>query len=91
MAALLAACVLVGAPPTTGPGTGRAAAASPKATDGSYAIVDAAGGVMTFGGAGYYGDTLEIARHCYGAGQQVVLGLFLAMIGWLDGVPRSAV
>ncbi len=42
---------------------GRAAAASPRdatATDGSYAIIDSAGGVMTFGGAGYAGDTLEI-------------------------------
>ena len=26
----------------------------------AYAIVDAAGGVMTFGGAGYYGDTLGV-------------------------------
>ncbi len=60
MAVLLAACVLVVAPPA-GPGTkGRAGAASPRATDGSYAIVDAAGGVMTFGGAGYEGDTLEV-------------------------------
>ena len=32
----------------------------PGATNGSYAIVDAAGGVMTFGGAAYDGDTIEV-------------------------------
>ncbi|HEY1652312.1 MAG TPA: hypothetical protein VGG09_10555 [Acidimicrobiales bacterium] len=30
------------------------------ATSSSYAIIDAAGGVMTFGGAGYYGDTIGV-------------------------------
>jgi hypothetical protein len=34
--------------------------ATPDTTDGSYAIVDTAGGVMTFGGAAYDGDTLEV-------------------------------
>ncbi len=56
---LLAAAVLV-----TGSGPGRAVAAGaavvPGATDSSYAIVDAAGGVMTFGGAAYDGDTVEV-------------------------------
>jgi hypothetical protein len=57
-AALLAASVLVAfAPMVTR--SRAAAAAPPGATDGSYAIVDAAGGVMTFGGA-YDGDTLEV-------------------------------
>jgi hypothetical protein len=44
--------------------------------------------------AAYYGDAAEVARHCYGAGQQVVLGLFLALIAWADRVtwprPRGA-
>ena len=60
MAVLLAACALVVAPPP-GRGAGeRAAGATTGGTDSSYAIVDAAGGVMTFGGAGYDGDTLEV-------------------------------
>ena len=58
LAALLAAVALVTVSP---PGSGaRADAATSSATDSSYAIVDAAGGVMTFGGAGYDGDTLEV-------------------------------
>jgi hypothetical protein len=36
--------------------------------------------------ASYYGDAVELARHCYGAGQQIVLGLFLAALAWLDRV-----
>src|ERR1700690_1626530 len=57
---LLAASVLVALPPLN-PGTAPASAAAPPgATDGSYAIVDAAGGVMTFGGAAYDGDMLEV-------------------------------
>lgn len=36
--------------------------------------------------ASYYGDAAEVSRHCYGAGQQVVLGLFLALVVWLDQV-----
>ena len=60
VAGLLAVSALVGVP-TAGPGTtGRAAASTPGATDGSYAIIDATGGVLTFGGAGYSGDTLEV-------------------------------
>jgi hypothetical protein len=40
----------------------RAAADAPAAPNNAdYAIVDASGGVMTFGGAGYYGDTLASA------------------------------
>lgn len=34
--------------------------------------------------ASYYGDAAEIARHCYPAGQQLVLGLFIALLAWLD-------
>jgi len=49
--------------------------------------------ILASGGAGvvasYYGDAAEVSRHCYGAGQQVVLGLFLAVIAWLDRVPRG--
>src|ERR1700728_1570116 len=61
---LSAASVLVAlpyGPSNTGTGTGAASAATPPgATDSSYAIVDAAGGVMAFGGAAYDGDTLEV-------------------------------
>src|SRR6185437_9735475 len=67
--AVLAVALLVAVPTATrdgsaGAGSGaRAGAAAPRttaATDGTYAIVDSAGGVMTFGGAGYAGDTLEL-------------------------------
>ncbi|HEY5949274.1 MAG TPA: hypothetical protein VIV40_27460 [Kofleriaceae bacterium] len=34
--------------------------------------------------AGYYGDAFEASRHMFGAGQQIVLGLFLAPLAWLD-------
>jgi hypothetical protein len=34
--------------------------------------------------AAYYGDAYEVARHMFGAGQQIVLGLFLAPLAWLD-------
>ena len=62
LTAFLAACTLVPVLPA-GPGPGRSEAGAADATgwtNSSYAIVDAAGGVMTFGGAGYYGDTLEV-------------------------------
>ena len=39
---------------------GEAGASTPGATTSSYAIIDSAGGVMTFGGAGYYGDTIGV-------------------------------
>ena len=32
-------------------------------TDSAYAIVDSTGGIMTFGGAGYSGDTLNLSLH----------------------------
>ena len=38
----------------------RTAVQVPAATDSSYGLIDSAGGIMTFGGAGYYGDTLEV-------------------------------
>ena len=44
-----------------GRSTARAEAAGIIRSDGAYAIIDAAGGVMTFGGAGYAGDTLDLA------------------------------
>jgi hypothetical protein len=40
--------------------------------------------------AAYYGDTIEITRHCYGSGQQIVLGLVLGLIGWLDRHPTAS-
>jgi hypothetical protein len=58
---LLAAGVLAVVPVSArGPGVRAADATTPAWTDSSYAIVDAAGGVMTFGGAGYYGDALDV-------------------------------
>lgn len=39
--------------------------------------------------ASYYGDAVELARHCYGAAQQFVFGLFLACIAWLDSIRRG--
>jgi hypothetical protein len=59
LAAILAASLLVALPATTAR-PAAAATAIPGATNGSYAIVDASGGVMTFGGAAYDGDTLEV-------------------------------
>ena len=66
VAVLLVVGLLAVAGPPGVPGAGsshrgsEAAAASPPATDSSYAVIDSAGGVMTFGGAGYYGDTIEV-------------------------------
>ncbi len=52
--------------------------------------------------AAFYADTAEPGRHCYGSGQQVVFGLFLAGLTWLEahgrrrtsfallGTPRSS-
>ena len=61
LAALLAASALVALAPTRTQGArSRPPRPPPGATNGSYAIVDAAGGVMTFGGAAYDGDTLEV-------------------------------
>jgi hypothetical protein len=40
--------------------------------------------------ASYYGDATEIPRHCYGAGQQVVLGLFVALVAAIDHPRRRA-
>lgn len=37
--------------------------------------------------ASYYGDSLERARHCYAAGQQVIFGLVLAVLARL--APRA--
>jgi hypothetical protein len=34
--------------------------------------------------ASYYGDSLERARHCYAAGQQVIVGLVLAVLVRVD-------
>ncbi len=60
-ALVLAASLLVTLSPTLAHTAPRAGATTvPGATNGSYAIVDAAGGVMTFGGAAYDGDTLEV-------------------------------
>ncbi|MBA3457002.1 MAG: hypothetical protein H0T42_28195 [Deltaproteobacteria bacterium] len=44
--------------------------------------------------ASYYGDSLERARHCYAAGQQVIFGLVLAVLarfGATEPSPSTAV
>jgi hypothetical protein len=72
VAPVLLGGLLVVAGPTAGAtggvgrvgGAGRSDAgaqlAAGTATDSSYGIIDAAGGIMTFGGAGYDGDTLRL-------------------------------
>ena len=63
MASALAATLLVlGADLGGGghAGLARAGAQTPAPTDSAYGLIDSAGGIMTFGGAGYYGDTLEV-------------------------------
>ena len=35
--------------------------------------------------AAYFGDSIELARHCYGSVQQVLLGLVLVVIARFDG------
>jgi hypothetical protein len=63
VATLLAAGALavVSSPGGTGPlRSGTAGASTPAATNSSYGIIDAAGGVMTFGGAAYAGDTIGV-------------------------------
>ncbi len=62
-ATLLAGLLVVDAPGLDGWGRPTDAAAQPAtsaATDSAYGIIDAAGGIMTFGGAGYDGDTLRL-------------------------------
>jgi len=49
----------------------------------AVALVLIASGVVGAAVA-YYGDLLEFTRHCYGAGQQIVFGLFLSLIAWID-------
>jgi hypothetical protein len=34
--------------------------------------------------AAYYGDGAEVTRHCYSPGQQIVLGLFIAVLARID-------
>ncbi len=63
LAALIGGLLVVAGTTAAGPGRGVApAGAQPGggATDGSYGIIDAAGGIMTFGGAGFQGDTLRL-------------------------------
>ena len=50
----------IGLTPTGAQPAGAATTPTSLETDSSYAIVDAAGGVMTFGGAGYSSDTLAL-------------------------------
>jgi hypothetical protein len=57
LALIAAAAIGVARPAPERAGAQLRAAA---ATDSAYAIVDAAGGVLTFGGAGYQGDTLNL-------------------------------
>jgi hypothetical protein len=82
LAALVA--VLVGAGAGAVPGWHAAAPAGAQlragaATNLAYAIVDAAGGVLTFGGAGYQGDTLNVslARPIVGAAADPAGGYWL--------------
>jgi hypothetical protein len=63
----LVAVVAVAVGGTLGPGLPRPPVAgalqpaiTPAQSDSAYAIVDAAGGILTFGGAGYEGDTLDL-------------------------------
>jgi hypothetical protein len=68
----LAVVSLPGGPVSIGtdPAGGVAGASTPPTpTNSSYGIVDAAGGVMTFGGAAYSGDTLgyTLAKPIVGA------------------------
>ena len=39
--------------------------------------------------AGDYGDSSELTRHCYGSGQQLAFGLYLAALAWLDRGSRG--
>ena len=41
-------------------------------------------------GASYFGDAFEVGRHCYGAGQQLLLGVYIAVVAWLDGSAAAA-
>jgi hypothetical protein len=66
MAVLLGALVVSGL--GIGPSVPAGASSGPKATsptenDGAYAVIDAAGGVITYGGASYSGDTLDQKLH----------------------------
>lgn len=49
-------------------------------------VVSAIAGIF----AGYYGDAVEMTRHCYGACQQLILGLCLAGLVRLDGLRTRA-
>lgn len=44
--------------------------------------------------AAFYADTAEPGRHCYGSGQQIIFGLFLAALAWIEhgarGRPESS-
>jgi hypothetical protein len=48
-------------PPVAGASSPHITPVATKATDSAYAVVDAAGGIATYGGAGYSGDTLGVA------------------------------
>jgi hypothetical protein len=40
--------------------------------------------------AAYYGDAAELARHCYEPGQQIVLGLVIALVATVDAFVRRS-
>ncbi|HEV7556600.1 MAG TPA: hypothetical protein VGO00_14145, partial [Kofleriaceae bacterium] len=40
--------------------------------------------------AAYYGDAAELARHCYEPGQQIVLGLVIALVATIDAYVRRS-
>jgi hypothetical protein len=39
--------------------------------------------------ASYYGDSIERARHCYGAGQQLLLGFVLSILGRTESILQT--
>jgi hypothetical protein len=49
----------------------------------TLAVVLVGAGVVG-GAAAYYSVAFEPMRHCYGAGQQIVVGLVIAALVWLD-------
>jgi hypothetical protein len=82
LAALVAVLVGVGVAAVPGwhaPAPAGAQLRAGAATNSAYAVVDAAGGVLTFGGAGYQGDTLNVslARPIVGAAADAAGGYWL--------------
>jgi hypothetical protein len=78
----VALCTTIAVGVVGGNGAGPAGAQHPRdgaATNSDYAVVDAGGGVLTFGGGGYQGDTLNLtlARPIVGAAADPAGGYWL--------------